>query len=98
MESITERRGPQGDRRPHRSKTGWLIQAVVAGIVSLLVGFIVAFYTATAQAEANRAATELQIRTGLAVIEERQRNQNEEVMRAIQSLREDLREVGRVRR
>ncbi|MDQ3169015.1 MAG: hypothetical protein M3Q55_02615 [Acidobacteriota bacterium] len=74
------------------------MQAIAGAVLAAIVSFGVAFWTATGQAEENRAATEAQIRTGLAIMEERQRNQNDEVMRAIQQLREDLRDMGRVRR
>lgn len=102
MNSVTSQ-PPEPDRRRAlvplgNGKAGWAAQAFIGAALAALTAFAVAFWTASTQAEATRTATETQIRTGLAVIEERQKNQNEEVMRAIQSLREDLREVGRVRR
>lgn len=101
--SILDERGSQPDRRRPlapfgNGKSGWVMQAVTTAVLSAITAFAIALWTASGQAKSQREATELQIRTGLAVIEERQKNQNEEVMRAIENLRADIREMNRGRR
>lgn len=93
---------PEPDRRRAllplgNGKAGWLVQALIGAALAAVTAFGVALWTASTQAEENAKATETQIRMGLAVIEERQKNQNEAVLRAIEELREDIREQRRRR-
>lgn len=102
--NLSDPRGPQGDRRERNAlapfgngKAGWVKQALVGAALSALVALAVTAWQASGQAQEQAERTEVQIRTGLAVIEERQKNQNDAVLRAIEELREDIREQ-RIRR
>lgn len=98
---LSDPRGFQGDRRsplvPFGNGKKRVLYIVLAGVISTGGTIVTAHWTAerTASQEAEKAQNALD--KAVAVLKERQENQNEAVLRELRELREDVRELGRRR-
>ena len=99
--NLSDPRGPQGDRRsahaPFGNGKARIAYVLLGGVVTLGTSIGAAQWTASIESERTRRDAMQASDKAIAVIEERQRNQYQEVIRQIEQLREDLRE-GRLRR
>lgn len=100
--NLSDPRGLQGDRRsplmPFGNGKKRVAYIVLGGVVSVGGTVLTAQWAAEDVAAREAVKAQAALEKAVAVIEERQNNQNEAVLRELQQLREDLREMGRVRR